>query len=121
MFLVRPQPGLLPFIYGIVLTILALILFIKTWLGHAGGNGTFGQLWRPIVFILALFIYVAISKFAGYIIAATILSAMVLRIMDTQKWWKILLISFIVALGSYFLFDRLLDLRLPVGILGRLG
>jgi hypothetical protein len=45
------------------------------------------------------------------------LSAVVLYVMDVKIWWKVLAIGLVVSLASYALFDRLLGITLPPGIL----
>jgi putative tricarboxylic transport membrane protein len=65
--------------------------------------------------------YVAALETAGYIIATTILSAIVLRILGTKSFWVMSAISLILGVGSYFIFDGLLGVPLPVGVLAKFG
>ncbi len=116
-----PKPGFLPFIDGVALTILSAILIIKAWRGDTTGVNAFGNLWRPAMLITGLVIYISISNLMGFIIATTILSVIILRIMETKSWWVVAVGSLTMAIGSYLLFDRLLEVTLPAGILARLG
>jgi hypothetical protein len=76
---------------------------------------------RPAQLILGLLIYISISSFVGYIVAATILSIFILLAMETKRWRVILVSSLAVALGSYIVFKLLLGLPLPSGSILRLG
>jgi hypothetical protein len=55
----------------------------------------------------------------GYIIATALLSAVMLRVLET-KFRMLLPVSLLLAIGSYILFDRLLGVSLPGGPLARL-
>ena len=72
---------------------------------------------RPTILVVGLLIYSLILDLAGYVIATTMLSAVVLFVMDVKIWWKVLAIGLVVSLASYALFDRLLGITLPPGIL----
>ena len=65
-------------------------------------------------------IYVAILEEIGFVLATVMLSAMVLRILDTKSWWVLVAASLVLSVGSYVLFDRLLGVTLPGGVLTRL-
>jgi putative tricarboxylic transport membrane protein len=69
--------------------------------------------------VLGLVVYVLIFDLAGYIVATIVLSAIVLRVMETKKRWILAVMSLILAVGSYVLFDRVLGVLLPNGILAR--
>lgn len=113
----EPQPGFFPFLGGVVITILSMVLFSQAWRGKSAGSQTFGDLWRPASLILGLFFYISVLNFLGYIISTTILGAIVLCIMDTKPWWVLGGVSLFLSIGTYILFDRLLSMPLPSGIL----
>jgi putative tricarboxylic transport membrane protein len=75
-------------------------------------------MWRPVILIAGLFVYAVVLDVVGYVVATTVLSVVVLRVLDTKTWWKLLVISLALSLGTYLLFDRLLDVSLPEGVLG---
>jgi putative tricarboxylic transport membrane protein len=115
----EPQPGFFPFLGGIILVILSGILLFLGWRGRSSGTQTFGRLWGPMILILGLVAYVAALEIAGYVIATTILSAIVLRVLEAKSFWVLGVISLILGVGSYFIFDGLLGVPLPVGVLAR--
>ena len=117
----EPQPGFFPFLGGITLIILAGILLFQGWQGKSSGTQAFGKLSGPLILTAGLVAYVAALETAGYIIATTILSAIVLRILGTKSFWVMSAISLILGVGSYFIFDGLLGVPLPVGVLAKFG
>ena len=116
----EPQPGFFPFLDGIALIILTIIFLLRAWLRRGGERQAFGRLWRPGIVVLGLILYVAALGTVGYIIATIILSAIVLRVLETKSLRVLIVSSFILAIVSYLLFDRLLGVPLPGGILARL-
>ena len=117
--LTEPGAGFFPFLGAVVLAVLSAILLFQAWLGRSKGTEAFGTLWRPIALIAGLIIYVAILDSIGYIIAMTVLCTMILCVLETKKWWADAVVALIIALGSFILFDSLLGVRLPRGILGK--
>jgi hypothetical protein len=55
----------------------------------------------------------------GYVISTIMLSAVVLRVLETKSWWVLAVVSLVLSIGSYLLFVRLLGVTLPNGILAR--
>ena len=113
----EPQPGFFPFAAGGVLIVLCVVLLLQAFSGRGQGSESFGELWRPAILGISLLVYSVVLESLGYIIATIILSVVVLRILDTKTWLKLAGISLVLSLGTYFLFDRLLDVSLPSGIL----
>jgi putative tricarboxylic transport membrane protein len=112
-----PKPGFFPLLGGLGLTVISTILLVRSLGEHSIELKEFGDLWRPLFLVLGLGIYILTLDMLGYIIATVILSAIVLHLMDTKPWWALFGISLGLALSSYFLFDRLLGVILPKGIL----
>ena len=117
--IVEPEPGFFPFLSGVTLTALSLFLVFQALISRRAGARTRGKLWRPAAIVMGLVIYVLIFDMAGYILATIILSVIVLRVMVPQTRWVFAVVSLILAVGSYLLFDRLLGVLLPNGILER--
>jgi len=115
----EPQPGFFPFWGGVVLVVLSGLLLIQALSGRSKGAEAFGALWRPMIMIIGLIVYVAILDTLGYIIATLVLSIVLLRVLGTKRAWVLALAALLISFGSYILFDRLLNVTLPAGILGR--
>jgi putative tricarboxylic transport membrane protein len=116
----EPQPGFFPFMAAVILFGLALILLIQALRGRGGKTGAFGELWRPVILIIGLFVYSVVLDFLGYVLATLILSVVILRVLETKTWWKLAAVSLVLSIGTYLLFDRVLGVELP-GILAGLN
>ncbi len=113
----EPQPGFFLLVSGGILTILSIILLVYACLGRSEGIQAFGELQRPTLVIIGMAVYAMILDFAGYIIATIILSSVVQYILGMKRLWKLAVYSFVLSIGTYFVFDRWLGLSLPGGIL----
>jgi hypothetical protein len=117
--LTEPQPGFFPFLGATALAVLSFVLLFQAFSGHSVGTQAFGNLWRPLTVIMGLVLYIVIFDTVGYIIATILISAIILRILDTKSWWVIVVVSLIIAMGSYILFEQFLGVPLPSKILTR--
>src|SRR5574340_568136 len=112
----EPRPGFFPFIDGVILIALSALFLIQAWGGRAGESQAFGKMKGPALVVLTLILYVATLESLGYVITTAILAAVVLKVMDTKPV-VLILMSLILAVVSYLLFDRLLGVTLPPGLL----
>lgn len=112
----EPRPGFFPFIDGIILIVLSALFLIQAWGGRTGETQAFGKMEGPVLVVLTLILYVATLETLGYVITTTILSAVVLKVMETKPR-TLVLVSLILAVLSYLIFDRLLGVTLPRGLL----
>jgi len=115
----EPQPGFFPFLGGVILIVLSAIFLFQAQLGRTGETQAFGRLRSPGIVVLGLILYVAGLQSLGYVLATALLSAAVLRVLET-KFRMLLPVSLLLAIGSYILFDRLLGVTLPGGLLAKL-
>jgi len=112
-----PEPGFFPFVCGIAMFVLSAIFIIHTVMGLGEKAEGFGDLRRPATLIMGLVAYTLLLGVIGYAVATTLVSVLILRTMGTKSWWQVLAVALFMSLGSYFLFDRLLDVPLPDRIL----
>jgi len=112
----EPLPGFFPFWDGVILIALSAIFLFHAWGGRASESHAFGRLGGPSVVVLALVLYVAAMETVGYVITTTLLSAAVLKVLETKPR-ALVLMSLILAAASYLIFDRLLGVTLPLGLL----
>ncbi len=116
----EPQPGFFPFWDGMILIALSALFLFQAWGGRAGESHAFGRLGGPAVVVLALILHVAAMETVGYVITTTLLAAVVLNVLETKP--RVLVpMSLALAVGSYLLFDRLLGVTLPLGLLAAFG
>ncbi len=117
----EPAPGFFPFCGGALLVLVSGTLFFQALRGGSSGNQPFGELWRPAILSGGLIGYVLFLDRVGYLVTTMILSLMCLQIIEIEKtWWKSILISMVLTLGSYLLFDKLLMVPLPGGIMAKM-
>ena len=116
----EPQPGFFPFWDGLILIALSAAFLVQAWGGRVGESHAFGRLGGPAVVVLALVLYVATMETVGYVITTALLSAVVLKVLET-KTRELILMSLILAVASYLIFDRLLGVTLPLGLLAAFG
>jgi putative tricarboxylic transport membrane protein len=114
--LLEPGPGFFPFLGGFSLTAISLILLLGVLRGRITGSESFRNWRRPAIMYAGCVGYVIIIGTLGFVIATTILSFIVLRMLGGKRWWADILIGFAFSFGSYFLFARLLDVPLPQGL-----
>jgi putative tricarboxylic transport membrane protein len=112
----EPQPGFFPFFDGIILIVLSALFLFQAWRGKTGDSPAFGKVGGPAIVVLTLILYAATLETLGYIITTVLLSAVVLKVMET-KFWVLVLVSLILPAVSYLLFDRLLGVTLPRGLM----
>jgi putative tricarboxylic transport membrane protein len=117
----EPQPGFFPFLSGVSILILSSIILIQGWLGRTKSRTSFGEIRRPAMLIAVLIAFVGLLEPLGYIIASPIIVVLALRIMGIRSWKVLLTSSLGLSIGTFVLFDRLLGITLPVGILSFLG
>jgi len=116
-----PQPGFFPFLGGLSLIVLSSVIFLKGRTGESQKKVAFGEVGRPALLLAVMIALVAVLDSVGYVIGTFIASGLVLRILNVKSWRTLILTSFCLSIGTYILFDKLLGIDLPVGILARLG
>jgi hypothetical protein len=111
-----PQPGFFPFIAGLLLILLALLL-VGQGLRAKGAEGERAResLGGPAVLILGLAIYAALLEWAGYPLMTALVALLVLRVLGT-RWLPGVVAGALLSLGSYLLFVKL-GVPLPAGAL----
>jgi len=57
-------------------------------------------------------------NFIGYLLTSFLIIISLLIILGMKKWYLIIIISSLTAIGSYFLFIKLLNITLPRGLIG---
>ena len=77
--------------------------------------------WRTVAPSALLFLaYIALLEPVGYLLATTAFIALEARLLGSRRWGRDLLASLVVTVSVYVLFNLLLGLRLPAGLLGGL-
>ncbi len=117
----QPGPGLHPFLTGLVMGILSLVVFIQSFLN----NGTKerkgwwkGVRWGKVLFMIsALIVYTFLMDVLGFVIATFLLVAALLKIIEPQGWAISLGGGAVMAVALYVVFAVWLQVYLPQGLL----
>ncbi len=117
----EPQPGFFPLLGGLSLVVLSSIIFFKGGTGQSQKKMVFGEVGRPALLLVVMIVLVAVLDRLGYVIGTFLASGLILRILNVKSWRVLILTSLCLSIGTYILFDKLLGIELPVGILVWLG
>jgi putative tricarboxylic transport membrane protein len=119
----NPGPGFLPFIAGLVLGILSVIVYLQARRSAATAPGTKQPLWtnpggvkKIFLTSLALLAYGVGLNYLGFLISTFIFLAFLLRIVERRRWGLVILESLLASGISYFIFELALQAELPRGI-----
>lgn len=119
----RPGPGLLAFGAGAGIGLLALAVFIRTFLSKpAAAAAQDEKSVRNVKFFLictSLFVYAAVISWLGFVASTFLFVLFLLRTVQTEKWWRSLLKALLITAGNYLVFFVWLGIRLPGGVWAR--
>lgn len=129
-----PGPGFFPLVYAAVMLPASLWLFVRGMRGGyvapvsatndddasdapdaSQGGGTQAALATWV----ALALSVPAMSVAGFVPGIFALTLFVAKIVFRKKWLASLLTAFGISIGLFVLFELLLDIELPHGLLGR--
>lgn len=117
-----PGPGFLPFLSGLAMAGLALVVFSQQF--SQKGREKIKDLWRqrnwPTMLMVmgALILYTLLFKLLGFLLDTFLLIAFLLRVMEPMSWRKVLAGAVFAAGGAYLIFQLWLEAQLPTGFLG---
>lgn len=117
-----PGPGFMPFLSGLILAGLALVVFLQQL--SKGSKEKLRDLWSkknwPTIMMVmgALVLYTIFFRFFGFLLDTFLVTAFLLRVMEPLSWKKVLVGATGAAIGSYAIFQLWLEAQLPKGFLG---
>ena len=117
-----PGPGFVPFLSGLAIALLALVVFFQQ--RHRKGKESLKDLWVqrkwPTVLLVmgVLVLYTIFLRTLGFLLTTFLLLAFLYRAMEPLSWGKVFFGAIIGALGSYAIFQLWLQAQLPEGIFG---
>lgn len=120
----RPGPGFLPFYVAAafsLVTCFPLLRNIFAVKGTRSGDGerlSVASVLNVSTVVAALFGYVLIFAWAGYMISTFLLLMFLFRAGGFRKWSLILTITFVTLSATYLVFSTWLNIRFPKGFLG---
>ncbi|RPJ37638.1 MAG: tripartite tricarboxylate transporter TctB family protein [Deltaproteobacteria bacterium] len=116
-----PDSGLMPFLVGTAISLLAGIGFVHATLGKRKGVGWTPLLeklrWERVLIVLAALVaYILLVKTLGFLICTALFIGFLLKAVVPQRWPTVFAVSLITALASYGIFELWLKAQLPRGI-----
>lgn len=124
--MIRPGPGLLPLVLGIILIFFSLILVGKTW-GPFRRTQEVKEVpfypkpggWIKVVYTVSILFFSALLfEKIGYLLTVFLLIFFLMLGAEFKSWKRILLVAFFTAAGVYVVFVLLLKQPLPRGFWG---
>lgn len=119
----NPGPGFFPFGAGLILGILAAVVFVQARraASSTGENKKSilispGGVKKIALTTLALLAYVVGMEYLGFLISTFFFLAFLLRIIEPQRWGVVILESLLASGICYFVFQIWLRVELPRGI-----
>jgi putative tricarboxylic transport membrane protein len=117
-----PGPGFLPFLTGLVMAGLAILVFIQQFpkMGKEKILDLWrNQSWQKVLLVMAsLVVYTFLFTPLGFLLDTFLLVAFLLRLMEPMGWIKVLGGAVCASGGSYIIFQLWLEAQLPKGLLG---
>lgn len=115
-------PGTFPLVAGVALGVCSAALLAKSFKSKSerekvGAQERKGISRRLVYPVLALFVYGLVFEWLGFILSTFFLVAFLFRIFEPKSWMSIAFKAGAVSIGVYFVFNVLLNSRLPNGIL----
>lgn len=120
-----PGPGLFPFVFSILLGSMSIINLVISHFKKIQKRSMKIQykgfhLKRPGLVLVCLFLYASLLTQIGYLITTFLLFFILFKVMSSGKGdFKLAFFgAFATVTGSYIIFNKLLQIPLPKGILG---
>lgn len=118
----NPGPGLLPLGCGLILGILSLIVFARTFKKSEAVRAILwepGTRWRNLFLaIFSLIGYAFLIELLGFYFITFVWASFVCRWVGRMRWKTTLITSVVATASSYLLFEQFLNVRFPKGIWG---
>lgn len=116
----KPGPAAFPLFAGTLLLIGSIGAVVQTLREAPEGRVEWPKgigFWRVLALVAAALLYAYGVEFLGHILASMIVILTCLHSMGMSSWrWKIAT-AMLLAIGSYFLFSKVLSSPLPEGLL----
>jgi putative tricarboxylic transport membrane protein len=119
-----PGAGFLPFWLGILLAVLATILFVSAWRSEEAREGSKSvfpgkqALWTISLVMIGLGVYIELIEILGYITDTFIFVVFLMKIVEREKWPLSLILAVCTSAGLFVVFQVLLQITLPSNMFG---
>ena len=115
-----PDAGLFPFLIGLIILILSIILFAGTCLKSGKDKEVsqfFGPRWKNLLLLLGFLILYALGLGKlGFVVTTLLFMIVVLKAIEPQKWSVVLAVAIASTSFCYVLFVLWIKVEFPKGI-----
>jgi putative tricarboxylic transport membrane protein len=119
-----PGAGFLPFWLGVLLAVLATILFVSAWRSQATEKNT-----KPVFpgkqalfaitsVLVGLAVYILLIEVVGYLVDTFLFVVFLMKVVEREKWPLTLMIAVSTTVGLFITFQILLQITLPSNMFG---
>ena len=118
-----PGPGFFPFLAGLMIAILSLAIIISSLKKSQKYNPEEGALvsGKAALISVVLLLFGLFVEKAGFFVCTFFATLLMLRANGIKQWYLLLLVGISTSLGIFLIFNLLLEVRLPLGILTFVG
>ncbi len=119
-----PGAGFLPFWLGVLLTVLATILFVSAWKRPANDKEAEPvfpgkqALFAIASVLVGVAVYISLIDTLGYLVDTFLLIVFLMKVVEREKWPLTLTISVVTTGTLYVVFQVLLKITLPSSTFG---
>lgn len=114
-----PQPGFVPFLLGLIIAVCSLALIASSVKNSPSALTDKRPLFttRAVLILCALLLFGLFVEKGGFFVCTFLITISFLKINGIRKWSTVLVIAILTSIGSFLVFNILLRIRLPLGIL----
>jgi len=118
----NPGQGFMAVLAGIALAFLSAVWIVLTIIKHEKRSPksffATGQSQRHVLLtLLSLMLYALVLNALGFLLTTFLFLVFLFRVIKPQSWTRMLITALIISIGSFFLFEVLLKVQFPQGLL----
>lgn len=119
-----PGSGFLTFVAAAFVTLMAVLVLIQSYRNDAAAQVRVADLWRGLMWGRAIAIVVLTVLFIlafetlGFFLCSFVLLVAIMRWLEGVDWKTSLSVPAVAVVGTHLLFQTILKISLPAGILG---
>ena len=112
-------PGFFPLLAGLFIAVFSVIIIVSSLKGFADRKTEHGALvtGKSAMIVVVLLLFGLFVEKAGFFLCTFFASLLTLRINGIKKWSYLLFVPVLICVGIFLIFNLLLEVRLPFGIL----
>ena len=116
----NPKPGFVPFLLGLIIAVCSLALIASSVKNLQSALPEKMPLLtiRAALILCALLLFGLFVEKGGFFVCTFLITISFLKINGIRKWFAVLVLAILTSIGIFLIFNILLRLRLPLGILG---